>query len=239
MLANVVRDPSLLTSVRTIVESCRVNSSDSGRRLQLDFAKLCSQPLLQSIYAETLRVRVASYVFRGPDRKDLHLKNWRIPKDAVMMISSYHAQMDREAWSTGHEEHPVEEFWAHRFLKYPKEESTDEAQANPSEPEFSLEGRSTSWIPYGGGQRMCPGRHFNKHVMISSLAIIVALFDIELLPPNSTNAKASSRPGKPLDKDGSIPLPQSDVQGFGFGTMSPKGETPFRIRRRLEVENAA
>ena len=71
---------------------------------------------------------------------------------------------------------------------------------------------------------------------------MVTLFDIELLPPNSTNAKASSRSGKPVDKDGRIPLPQSDVSGFGFGTMSPRGETPFRIRRRMgggAVGNAA
>lgn len=218
MLTEVIRDASLLSRVRTIVEKHRLDSPPGT--LDFDFEKLCSDPLLQSIYAETLRLRVASFIFRGPERTDFRLKQWLIPKDAVILISGYAAQMDKEAWE-GSDRHPVEEFYAGRFLQYPKNDATDQNGGGVSEetlgsqsPNFSLEGRASNWIPYGGGQRMCPGRHFNKLEMISSLAIMLTLFDIEL-----------------IDRNGNIP--ESDMNGYGFGALWPKGKTPVRIRNRV------
>lgn len=209
MVAEVIRDPTLLAKVRSIIAECRLES-DPGS-LAFDFARLCNEPLLQSVYAETLRLHVASFLFRGPDRKDFNLRGWCIPRDAPMLISSYNAQMDPQVWAPKGKPHarPVEEFYAERFLE------VSEDGAVPESPEFSLKGRASSWIPYGGGQRMCPGRHFAKQEMISSLAIMLTLFDIETLDPDNR-------------------IPADDMLGFGFGALWPKGPMPVRMRRRRD-----
>ena len=245
MIAEVLRDARLLSRIRRTIDSYR-NDANLGT-IGFDYVKLCNDPLLQSLYAETLRLHVASYLMRGPARADMNLKGWRIPRDAVMLISSYNAQTDPKAWATHDNNDPsqsVQRFWAERFLEYPKstinsnsaissaksDQSTamgshdppptssklstkKDSVSQPTPPQFSLKGRSGDWIPYGGGQRMCPGRHFAKQEMISSLAIMLTLFDIEL-----------------VDEAGRIP--ENDMAGFGFGALSPKGETPVRMRLR-------
>ena len=50
---------------------------------------------------------------------------------------------------------------------------------------------------------MCPGRHFAKQEMISSLATMLTLFDIEIVDSN----------GKISD---------NDLVGYGFGALWPK-----------------
>lgn len=39
-------------------------------------------------------------------------------------------------------------------------------------PYFSLDGLNGSWIPYGGGFRACPGRHFAKREILMTLAVM-------------------------------------------------------------------
>lgn len=77
---------------------------------------------------------------------------------------------------------------------------------------FSLENRATAWLTYGGGQGLCPERHFNKHEMIIGLAVVITLSDIE-----------------PLDeKNEDMRLRYAWVR---VGALLPNGKTPVRIRR--------
>ena len=234
-LLELVRDSSLLSRVRNEVESAFIPSSDP-RELQFDITKLCSGPLLQSIYAETLRLRVALIVTRTPERSDYKLGNWIFPRNELIAISSRDAGLNEEIWNTGTAEdpHPLDEFWADRFLIYPDDPNSgplkkpgsaqNEKSLNtpasstgriPQEtPTFSLEGLSGAWIPYGGGQRMCPGRHFAKQEMIASFALLCTAYDIELL----------------TEKDFK---PEVDMTYFLSGGLPPKGKIPFRIRRKV------
>ncbi|MCJ1245722.1 hypothetical protein MMC30_002926 [Trapelia coarctata] len=207
MIAEIIKDPTLLSKVRVIADNCRIPSPFG--KLNFDFETLFNHPLLQSIYAETLRLRVASFILRVPDHQTVTLKGWIIPNDAPLMVSSYHAQMNKEIWSTT--AHPATEFWAERFLVYPVR--SPEKKLTTSAPKFSLEGRTDHWLPFGGGHRMCSGRYFAKQEMIAGTAIMLSTFDIEL-----------------LNKGGKVP--GCRAEGFGFGTLSPDGETPVRMRRR-------
>lgn len=221
-LVEVFRSPSLLLRVRSEVENCLIQSSTA--EMAFDIPKLCNNPLLQSIYAETLRLRVWHFAIRSPDRADLNVGDWLFPKNKLIAISSYTAHMDEAAWNTGSDEDPhrIEDFWADRFLIYPgdgasgplKKSPAPQYEKNESQhgPRFSTEGLAGIWIPYGGGQRMCPGRHFAKQEIILTCAMMSIMFDIELDP-------------------GSIP--EADMRGFGFGAMKPKGRAPCRIRRRF------
>ena len=160
---------------------------------------------------------------RSPERKDMKINEWIFPQNETVLIATTPAHMDENVWNTGKaNEHPLNRFWADRFLIYPDDPSSgpkkrtdrDETFNSPkgSDPTFSLEGLEGSWIPYGGGFRACPGRHFAKREILMALAVMVTLFDIEV--------------------DGSSAL-QTDPRVNGLGTQRPKNPIPFRIRERI------
>lgn len=142
--------------------------------------------------------------------------------------------MNEEIWSTGGDKnpYPLDTFWSDRFivnpedpssgpLRRPKEKknrpnaaSQSNKAADPAKPYFSVDGLSASWVPYGGGQSLCPGRHFAKQEIITTTAILLAAYEIELIEERGKKR------------------PEVDMSCFGFGTMPPNRKIPFRIRRR-------
>lgn len=223
---DVFRDAELLERVRRDVELCR---SGAGR---LDIDKLLKRPLLQSIYAETLRLRVHVYISRFAEHEELSVGDWSIPKKSAVLVSTTPAHLDPDAWNTGRDgRHPVDAFWADRFLVHPGDAErtgplrrSSEAGAarrrcdsvvgddDSNEPVFSADNISGSWFPYGGGVRMCPGRQFAKREVLLTLALMASLFDVEV------GADAAAL--------------QMSWADFGLGTQRPTGRLPFRIRRR-------
>lgn len=221
------------------------NSNNSKSSIPtFDAIKLCFDPLLQSIYAETLRLCVGVLLVREPTRDNYSFRGWWIKKTEFLSISTRTEAMNPEIWGTGGDDdpHPLDTFWADRFivdpadpnsgpLRNPKGKSqnskpnnfssqSNQAVKNDNEiniekPYFSLDGLSASWIPYGGGLSHCPGRHFAKRQMILSTAIFLSAFDIELI-----EEKGKRRPNV-------------NMSCFGFGAMPPDRKIPFRIRRRI------
>lgn len=231
---HMILDQSLFVRATPEISACRLSSATKA--LSFDTTKLCNQPLLQSSYAETLRLYVAVYIIRKPEYEDAQVLDYRIPKDKMIVVSSAMAHMDKRNWNLGTlEEHPVERFWADRFLTYggnnsksssgstkPRTTTTASSSystptlptvnAPPSEPKFSLNGYSGAWIPFGGGIHQCPGRHWVKLQMLLSFAIISSAFDIELLLGN--------------DKL------RVDMTKYGLGALNPAEKAGFRIRRK-------
>lgn len=230
-----MRDRSLLTRATLEANACR--TSHATKSLAFDITKLCNQPLLQSSYAETLRMYVAVYIIRKPEYEDAQVLDYTIPKDKMIVMSSAMAHMDKRNWNLGVlEEHPVTNFWAERFLtigddasrssseistvnapsivKSPASTPSLSAVSNPDvlEPKFSLNSYSGAWIPFGGGIHQCPGRHWVKLQMLLSFAMINAAFDIELL-----SGKEKLR---------------VDMAKYGLGALQPAEKVGFRIRRK-------
>ena len=107
-------------------------------------------------------------------------------------------------WSDTNDIHPVDTFWPGRFLKY----------ANGSESaQFSLAGTEGSWLPFGSGANLCPGRHFAKIHCIVTLAMMVESFDCDILA-RPKNLKV-------------------DLSKFGMGILGPSGKVAARLRRRV------
>ena len=235
---HMIRDRSLLTRATSEANACcTINTTESPC---FDVAKLCNQPLLQSSYAETLRMYVAVYIIRKPEYEDAQVLDYKIPKDKMIVVSSAMAHMDKRNWNLGvMEEHPVESFWAERFLSHgdntrrpPSASSIDKPRPTfsssastpslsavsspsppePKEPKFSLNGYSGAWVPFGGGIHQCPGRHWVKLQMLLSFAIISAAFDIELLAGEQKLAV--------------------DMAKYGLGALQPADKAGFRIRRK-------
>ena len=115
--------------------------------------------------------------------------------------------MDPKVWSSvnnASQPRPVDTYWPGRFL-----EMTDKKQpAN-----FSLAGTEGSWLPFGSGANLCPGRNFAKMHCILTLAMMVECFDCEIL-------------AKPKDL-------MIDLSKFGMGVLGPSGKIPVRMRRRV------
>lgn len=204
IIFNLYRDPALLEQVRAEVDSCLLSNVEG--RVDLDLDALLKLPLLQAVYAETLRLRMHFYIIRMPDRIDLEIGKWSIPRRKVVVTSTTAAHRDSASWPTGMDnEHPVDKFWPGRFLQFSSAES---------KPVFSTKTFEGSWIPYGGGPRQCPGRHFAKRQILLTAALMVVLFDCEVLPE-----------GKDVGEDLSL-------SGFGGGVSHPAGKVPVRLRRR-------
>ncbi|KAF2115749.1 cytochrome P450 [Lophiotrema nucula] len=182
-------------------------ATSSGSSLHIDERNLLRLPLLQSIYAETLRKYVSVMMVRKT-RQASRLGGYTVPIGKKVVICNYSEHMNEALWQpeTGNDLHPVGQFWGRRFLSYSKDA--------PNTPTFATENLGRKWMPFGVGERMCPGRHFTKHQMLLTFALLSSNFDIELTV--STGNKA-----------------EPDMTHFGYGTMGPDRPMPFRIRRKF------
>jgi cytochrome P450 len=202
--------------MRAEIDTCALKSTDG--RIRFDIDKLLCLPVLQAVYAETLRLRMHFYIIRMSDRTEINIGDWIIPRQKVIVTPTTVAHMDSEAWNTGlNNEHPVDQFWVGRFLKYPSERNTEPGEPTCS-PTFSTKELGASWIPYGGGPRQCPGRHFAKRQILLTTALMVSLFDCEIL------------------KDGRDMQEDFTLKGFGSGVSHPAGKIPMRLRRRTHTK---
>ncbi|KAJ9260157.1 hypothetical protein DTO212C5_8537 [Paecilomyces variotii] len=242
-ILEVIKRPDLHRRVLDeISDSITITHDGTESKLSIDIPHLCSQPYLQSIYAETLRLRTGIVLSRVPT-SDLTIDGWRFKKDEPIMASSWFSGRDASVWNTGSPDHPhpVSEFWPERFLVYPNDpdsgpirrsgttstttsqgpkqvEKQDHTQhdQSPPNPKFSLSNTTGSWIPYGGGVKICPGRHFAKQEIIVVMALFLTMFEVEVLMTEEELQNAM----KP------------DQRFFMFGVMPPAGKIRARMRRK-------
>ena len=224
--------PGLLSRVRGIARlahDTRAHESES--------VKLGSNPLLQSIFAEVTRLRVAGIIPRSIAGRDFQLGDWSFPQGSIIGLPSRTGAMNKDVWNAGTEEdpHPLEDFWAERFLIYSdnsnsgplrkqenascssKQKPTGSSSTpvkGPNEPIFSLKGLDGAYIPFGGGPGICPGRHFARQEVVCTLAKFVLEYDMELQVSKGWE-------------------PKMDTAFFPTGTLPPKEKVSFKVRRRL------
>lgn len=227
MVLEAAQYPGLIERVRAEVAPF-VKFSPDGGPPDIDLDGLCSQPLVQSMYAEVLRLHNANVVARVPPTAGFSLEGWEFPKNEPIIVSTQGMARTPAVWSAGtpQDPHPLDDFWPERFIVDPEDMSSGpvlrRAQSEkgegetPSRPYFSLNGTNGAWIPYGGGSNMCPGRHFAKKEMIVATAMFLMAFDVELVPRKERI--------------------QQDKSYFMFGVMHPEGAVPARIRRRKTTD---
>lgn len=163
---------------------------------------------------------------------------WKLEKDVHIISSSWLGGHDATFWNegyaspeTGKPEHPVDEFWAERFLEYPGDPLSGPVKKSPhssvrgtgtctnktSEDDKTArlvtQGTSSHWFPFGGGLNTCPGRHFAKKEVTVAVAIFLRLFEFD-----------------ELDSDGV----EVNVDHYPFGTLPPKGKVSVRMRLRKD-----
>lgn len=225
-IIEVFRDKDLLSRVRAELTAAEFRGITSNQ----DIDKILSLPLLQSIQAEVLRLRVeVQTVFSGHE-EDIIINKWRFPTKSLLIVPSGAAHMDSNFWNTKDGEHPLDTFWADRFLAYQNDprsgprkyiatndgksgqETPKRGSPDDGKPKFVSSGLSNSYMPFGVGERTCPGRGFARREIIAFCAIIVHQFDVEFLSPK---------------KDFEL-----NPAFYGLGTQRPLGSIPFKIRNR-------
>jgi cytochrome P450 len=265
-LLYVLADSSLTTKIRAEIE-CAFSSKSPD---SVDIAKLHACPLLNSIVSEVLRLNVAVMINRvhiNPSSlspslllklliecsltqtsviPDLKFGNYILEEGKLILSSIYFSHRDISIWNegctllNGQKEHPLDTFWAERFLIYAddpfsgpvKTPSTPSPPSTPiidtktptpvttslisdgQQPKFSLDGLKGVYIPFGGGTNMCPSRHYAKNEMLLVVAMLLWAFDFELLDLNGVKKTKAS------------------MSAFPTGTLSPDRENAVRMRRR-------
>lgn len=221
-ILEVFRDKSLLARVRAELQAANL----TGMKLRDKTEQLSSLPLLQSIYAEVLRLRVELQSVFYSEHEEIQINQWRFPRKSVILAPIGPAHRDANFWNTRDGAKPLDTFWADRFLVYPNDPQSGPQKKRPSggfsnrlpdhpdraEPKFVGSGLANSYMPFGVGERVCPGRFFAKREILGFCAMMVNEFDIELQREEEDF--------------------QLDPAFYGLGTQRPLQKVPFRIRRR-------
>lgn len=222
---HVFEDDQLLSRIRSSIQDFTSSDATTGSEVAMD--KLLSKDLLQSVYAETLRLYTQSYITRCSAHECVPVGRWWLPRNEVCMVSSYVAHMNTELWNTQQGKHPVDSFWVERFILDPCDDTSGtlspeyrEATADIAaekrgmsvvqEAHFSTKVLTGAWIPYGGGFSVCPGRLLAKRIISYTYALLVTEFDLEIRSRGF----------------------EMDSSAFGLGTQKPKTPVAFAIRRR-------
>ena len=154
------RDKEILSDIRR----CSQGSIDRKGHIRFDLKKLEKQPLLLSMYAETLRFGVQIHVPRSSPLRDIDIGHTLIPGNKLILMNTWLAHTDEAVWNTKGGAHPLHKFWAQRFLidardpaSGPCKESPDNATKPETDPNkaaerlrYSNEGLEGAWIPFGG-----------------------------------------------------------------------------------------
>lgn len=129
-------------------------------RPKVDYKLLEKDPLLLSMYAETLRFGVQIHIPRCSPHRPLTVGNSFIPRNKLILVDTWLAHTDESSWNTRDLRFPLENFWPQRFLVDPKD--TQSGPVNPSNSHkhpisnkskdiyYSTDGLEGAWIPYGG-----------------------------------------------------------------------------------------
>lgn len=226
-IIEVFRDKDLLSRVRAELTAAQFRGITSNQ----DIDKLLSLPLLQSVHAELLRLRVEVQTVFSAHRKDITVNEWRFPLNSLVIVPAGAAHRDSNFWNTKDGEHPLDTFWADRFLAYPNDPRSGPRRYNAADdgksreetpktgsaddggqPKFVSSGLANSFIPFGIGERTCPGRGFARREIIAFCAIIVHQFDVEFLSPKQDF--------------------ELNPAFYGIGTQRLLKKIPFKIRNR-------
>ncbi|KAK7978557.1 cytochrome P450 [Apiospora saccharicola] len=204
IMMELIKDPDLLQAVKREVAVSTVLSAGASSPPALDEQKITSIPLLQSIYAETLRLHVGILITRT-SLVPVTVAGYSFPRGTVFHAPTQVAHLDESTW--GAPGHPASEFWAYRHIQ---ERVTENEKGEVEKHlEFSLAGPSGAFFPYGGGTAMCAGRNFAKAEVLLTVAMLVSrLPDItfwEWLEPDGSPSERPARDDTWYSNSGAAP----------------------------------
>ncbi|KAF4636505.1 hypothetical protein G7Y89_g1575 [Cudoniella acicularis] len=193
VMIELIRDPDLFQAIKEEISQADLTDGDDLK--SLNYRKLATLPLLNSVYTEILRLHVGVLVTRT-STEPVTIAGYILPKGSIVQAPTEAAHLDETVWGTP--THPASEFWAYRHLK--EVETANDAGHVTTKLEFSIAGRTGSFFPYGGGISMCAGRNFAKPEILLAVATLVLRFEIEFVEWLKLDGSPAERPA--LDDTG-------------------------------------
>jgi hypothetical protein len=233
LLMEILQRPGLKDDILAELNTALTSSSLP----QFDMPKLLALPLLNAVWEETLRLRVAAAVYREAE-EDMYISNTLIPKGSQILSPSV-GHHNPDLWAPfspsasddlpqyaindypatpspprGPADFDPTRFLAARRIKADKNASKHErerAAAALAPYNFS---------PWGGGTHMCSGRYFAKQEALFGVAATLVGFDIDVLCWVNSDGSRSERPAGPVQAK------------YGFGIMAPDRDLQVRMTRK-------
>jgi hypothetical protein len=201
----IMRDTSLLSRVAAELKNTANPTTGS-----YNLMSLAARPLLQSTHAETTRLYSSNLTVRQVVTPVYVLDDkYTIEKGTNVFIFNKYVNTFERGWKESRPQalaRPLDTFWAERYFIG--------GGGDEKRERFSDAGLSGNWTSFGGGEHKCPGRHFARNIGIVTLAVLMGVFEVEI-----------------VDVEGSRKF-DPELKAKAFGGMKPKGKVAARIRRR-------
>ncbi|KXS93922.1 hypothetical protein AC578_6802 [Pseudocercospora eumusae] len=167
-LANIVQRPELLGKIRLELERL-VSKQEGVFKLRASSINDSSCPLLVSCWNETLRLGM-QFLGTRHALEDITVstgdgRSYLLKKGVPIIWTAKSMHFSPEIWGEN-----ATEFEGDRFITL---KGSEKQQKN------------ASFFPFGGGQHLCPGRHFAYNEIICFTAALMLGFDIENMNPKS------------------------------------------------------
>ncbi|EMC93770.1 hypothetical protein BAUCODRAFT_210021 [Baudoinia panamericana UAMH 10762] len=227
LLSYLFADTTLLADVRAEIEAC-ISNTDVSKRI-VNVTKLKTQcPLLNSAMRETLRICATMNINRYVT-VDTTLTNasegesYLLKKGNLVMVGANVMHFEPDIFGTD-----PQRFDARRFLPTLEKGKNDNASGeytgkalDPAAAYRDGEGKvhGGAFRPFGGGNNICPGRHFAQTEILTVVAMFVAGFDITA-----------------ADGGKYVPPPFQATKIIA-GVVRPARDVEVRVRRRPGVED--
>ncbi|KAL2097333.1 hypothetical protein ACEWY4_006540 [Coilia grayii] len=209
LLLFLTKHPQAMKAVRAEVEQVLRETGQEvkqgGPLIDLTRDMLLKTPVLDSAVEETLRLTAAPVLIRAV-LQDMTFK-MADGREYSIREGDRVALFPYSAVQMDAEVHPdPTTFKYDRFLTSDGERKT----------EFYKNGKKVKYytMPWGAGVTMCPGRFFATNELKQFVFLMLLYFDFELKNPDEK-------------------IPDIDVRRWGFGSMQPTKDVPFRYRLRF------
>lgn len=178
--------PALLSAIRAEVDACCVG--DASHRIINTTKLLKSCPTFLVTISEVLRIAAPIHISRLVLEDTIVTlpsigRSFFLAKGNVVQIATSVIHSQHDIWGDD-----AKTFRPERFLP-PVEEDTKSCtsartKADISRPELPSGMDRGSWRSFGGGNNLCPGRHFAQMGIMSLVGLLVAGYEISA-PDNS------------------------------------------------------
>ncbi|KAM0302443.1 hypothetical protein HYE67_009949 [Fusarium culmorum] len=196
LLIQIFYRPDLLKEIRSELEATLENPS-SRSEISLNYTVIREKcPVLMSTYEEILRMTSGIATVRYTNEDTLIQDRWLLKKGAQVQMPTAFIHADPTTWGAD-----AEVFDHTRFLKskvLTKEQKTR---------------RAAAFRPFGGGNTLCPGRHFASYEVLTFAGSILLGFDMT----PTTEA---------------FNLPEMDRSKLPLTSLKPAGDIKVNLTRR-------
>ncbi|KAK3315648.1 cytochrome P450 [Apodospora peruviana] len=205
LLVHVYSRPALLLSIRAELEAIMTSPSDMSGVISLSYVLIKEKcPVFLSVYDEVLRLTSGIATVRYTMEDTLINDTWLLKKSAQVQMPTAYIHTDPTTWGSDAEQFDAERFLEGKVKRLSREERTK---------------RNAAFRPFGGGNVMCPGRHFASHEVLGFVGTVFLGWDMEPVVDGN-------------EEKGGWKVPEMDRSKLPLTSLKPATDVKVRLVRR-------